>query len=256
MRRKGIRLRYLPLAAGVLVAGSWGVNHRPHLVEWLDYYAPIHRVKIEKGGEHIKETALTRQLKGIQGGFFTVDIDKVQRWLEAHPWVRQARVRREWPGILRIHLVEHRTRAVWVGEDQSWLVNQQGLRFKRFSSRQSNQALPRLRGEKTQLDRLLHRLATLRRRLHGRYPIHWLQLNSQGSWSARLGEGVTVHFGDQGWKNRLARLLRVQKRWELLGGAISRIDLRYPNGMAITLKRRESEMSRVAAGRDPATLKP
>ena len=56
-------------------------------------------------------------MPSLSGNFFTVDLDAARHAFEQAPWVRQAQVRREFPGSLRVVLREHDAVAFWGAND-------------------------------------------------------------------------------------------------------------------------------------------
>ena len=56
-------------------------------------------------------------------GFFAVKLQDAQDALEQLPWVESAQVRKQWPDVLEVTLVEHKPFARW-GNDR--LVSEQG----------------------------------------------------------------------------------------------------------------------------------
>ena len=61
-----------------------------------------------------------------RAGFFAVKLQDAQDALEKLPWVESARVRKQWPDVLEVTLVEHKPFARW-GNDR--LVSEQGKLF-------------------------------------------------------------------------------------------------------------------------------
>ena len=61
------------------------------------------------------------------GNFFTLDVNRIQQRVEELPWVYQASIRKRWPALLYVYVVEQTPRALW-GEDR--LLSEQGALFK------------------------------------------------------------------------------------------------------------------------------
>lgn len=59
--------------------------------------------------------------------FFKLDVNDVQQQIEALPWVYQASVRKRWPALLYVYVIEQSPRARW-GEDR--LLSDKGGIFK------------------------------------------------------------------------------------------------------------------------------
>ena len=59
-------------------------------------------------------------------GFFAVRLDDAQVAVAGLPWIEQAEVRKQWPDVLVVRVVEHRPFAWW-GEDR--LLSERGRIF-------------------------------------------------------------------------------------------------------------------------------
>jgi cell division protein FtsQ len=95
---------------GALASGVWWLIHRPlFLLDTIrvegDEKLGLHHVN----GLSIRDQALPK----IRGNFFTANVDEVRLAFESVPWVRRARVQREWPNKLRVALEEHRVLGIW-----------------------------------------------------------------------------------------------------------------------------------------------
>ena len=77
-----------------------------------------------------------------RAGFFAVKLQDAQDALEKLPWVESARVRKQWPDVLEVTLVEHKPFARW-GNDR--LVSEQGKLFP-TPKKLADLALPELDG--------------------------------------------------------------------------------------------------------------
>jgi cell division protein FtsQ len=244
-----LRLRGV-LAAGVLMgAGLWLAGQQAAVQQWLDRQFPITRVAV--GGElrHLAPEALADWLEPrVAGGFFTADLEALRRAVEARPWVREARLRRRWPGTLAVRVAEHRPRARWVTAEDERLVSRRGAVFA-AAPRGALEALPRLVGPRSRIPALLERLGRLEERLGTRYRVSRLGVDARGAWSAEVDGRVTIRFGRKHWKGRLTRLLRVHRGWKLLDRAVTRVDLRYPDGLAVAVAEADGEPNQTAPDR-------
>jgi len=61
-----------------------------------------------------------------RSGFFAVKLQDAQNAVEKLPWVESAQVRKQWPDVLEVTIVEHRPFARW-GKDR--LLSEQGRLF-------------------------------------------------------------------------------------------------------------------------------
>jgi cell division protein FtsQ len=182
---------------------------------------------------------LASPLRKLQGSFLTVDLQRVRQMFEDVPWVRQARVQREFPNRLRVTLEEHQVAAWWGQTGSGQLVSQQGEVFD--ASPDDGDGLPELAGpveQAPQILRLFQMLSTELERLG--LGLVRLELNERGSWRAELDSGARLELG-RGTPEDL--LQRTQRFTATLGqltqrypGALQSVDLRYPNGYALRVQ--------------------
>src|SRR5690606_40413741 len=67
-------------------------------------------------------------LPHARDGFFAMRLADAQAAVAALPWVESAEVRKRWPDVVEVHVVEHRPFARW-GSDR--LSSEQGRLFPR-----------------------------------------------------------------------------------------------------------------------------
>lgn len=86
-----------------------------------------------------------------KAGFFAVKLQDAQDAIEQLPWVESAQVRKQWPDVLEISLVEHKPFARW-GNDR--LLSEQGKLFATPKKLQ-DLALPDLDGPDSQTEEVV-----------------------------------------------------------------------------------------------------
>jgi len=235
--RLPVRLRYL-IAAGLTVAAvSALVGQRQAMAAWLDRQFPVRTVAVAGDLRHERPQALGRWLgRQVEGGFFTADLQRLRQAVVARPWVRDARLRRRWPGTLVVSVREHRAAARWrPGPDAGWrLVSRQGAVFRPRTAPAAG-GLPELQGPRARLADLRARRALLAERLGSGHSVTRVAVDARGDWVAAVDGRVRVHFGRDHWDRRLDRLMRVERGWRLLERQVARVDLRYPDGLAVSL---------------------
>jgi cell division protein FtsQ len=224
------------LALALLATSFWWLAQRPMFtlkVIRIDgtVDVPLRYVN----GSTVRGTALPR----IKGNFFTVNLNAVRTAFESVPWVRKAAVRREWPNKLIVTVEEHVPLGTW--GDDGRLVSVKGDVFTaNLAEAEEDGELPKLAGpigsEKEVVGRFreLHQwlapanLAPASLRLSGRY-----------AWTMELNNGVKVELGrEQGNETLKARVDRLTGIYPQLVARlqdrIESIDMRYPNGLALT----------------------
>jgi cell division protein FtsQ len=147
------------------------------------------------------------------------------------PWVERAEVRKRWPDVLEVSIVEHRPFARW-GNDR--LLSQHGRLFPSQGAMPAG--LPLLDGPDSRVADVVA-LYNESRALFAPsgVDVRALKLDPRGSWSLVLSNGTDVIIGSSEARLRLARFARLmpqllsQKQLPLV-----RADLRYTNGFALS----------------------
>jgi len=208
---------------------------------------PLRVVEITGEFSHLRHAAIEAEVAtAIDGGFFTVDMQKVRDAVRAMPWVEEVSVRRVWPDTLRMHVVEQIPLAHW-GENA--LVNLHGEVFEPQVPAVYGQ-LPRLRGEKDSAPQVVNFYLQMRSALvGGDLVISELQLNGRHEWEVLFSNGLSLMLGRDDPESRAADFLQVYPR--LLANAPrmpQRIDMRYEHGFAVRWQPQEALQGEALAG--------
>jgi len=221
-------LAAVALAGTVFWAGGWH-EARYWPIRWLEVTGELERLTAAQVRAAVAEQA--------GRGFFSVDVEKARAAVEALPWVEQAQVSRHWPDALQIDVTEQRAVARW---KQSALLGRRGELFE-VAGTGGMQGLTRLIGPDDRVQEVFQRWQQMRLPLSQQgLELRRVELDPCGAWRLELDSGVEVLLGRQDVSNRLERFLSV--RTDLRAPeSIKRIDLRYPNGLAVS--RRTPEMT-------------
>lgn len=169
--------------------------------------------------------ALTAAIQGAAPG--ESSLDEVREAARRVPWVREATVRRRYPGTVEIHLVAHRALARW---NEAQLVSVEGVVFTAVDAG----ALPRFRGPDGNAPQMALEYPQLAAALAPvGSPIAELRLSARGAWQVALQSGLVL---DLGRGEAMARAERFAAAWPQLvaqGMEPKQVDLRYPNGFAV-----------------------
>ncbi len=199
---------------------------------------PLKRVTVEGELRYLSRERLQEEVVAhMEGGFFAIDLDRVRRAVEDLPWVAQVTVRRHWPDRLEVRVKERRAVARWA---DGGLVGAGGVLFHPPAQGGMN-GLPVLRGRVEDAPGLL----AFMRRLNGWLlpagrVVAGLTAERRGAFSVRLDNGIELVLGRLPEAVVRERLMRALP--PLLGearrraAAIVRVDMRYPNGFAVTWK--------------------
>jgi cell division protein FtsQ len=145
--------------------------------------------------------------------------------------VETVEVRKHWPDVVELTVVEHRAYARW-GRDR--LLSERGVLFA-APDLELISGLPELDGPDSRLDEVLNMYiesqAVLARH---RIQAQSLRLSARGSWSLVLNNGARVMAGRgdplprlERFAAELPRLMAVETR------TLERADLRYSNGFSL-----------------------
>jgi len=212
----------LALAAGLvawMLAGGFDAHHWP--IRWLDVEGRLERVTAAQVRAAVADEA--------RGGFFRLDVDRARAAVEELPWVARASVARRWPDALKIAVVEQRPVARW---SQRTLLGSGGEPFEVAGS-DGMQGLVSLAGPESRRAEVFALWQRLHRALLAEgLEIGALTLDARGAWRLQLVGGPELLLGRDEIDARIARFLDVRGALGPLD-RMARIDLRYPNGLAI-----------------------
>lgn len=209
---------------------------------------PINWLEVE--GELDRTT--TAQVRGAAGpeaarGFFAVDMAGVRAAVEELPWVARADVSRQWPDTLSVTIHEHRPVARW---NETGLISRHGELFD-VAGTSGMQGLPRLQGPDSRRVEVLETWLDMRRRLEpAGLDIDAVVLDARGAWELELDGGMVVVLGRARIAQRLDRFVAVYERLREREGPVTRVDLRYTNGLAVRSVRRDREIELAESGDD------
>lgn len=196
---------------------------------------PLRKLRVTSQFERV-DPQLLRQtvMPYAKQGFFAVQLDDAQNAVSKLPWVDRAEVRKHWPDVLEIRLIEHAPFARW-GKDR--LLSQQG-RLLPIKGIDVPKGLPQLDGPDTRTADVVALYNESKAMFASTgVDVLGIALDPRGSWSLTLGNAaqVVVGRGDEDARLRLSRFSRLLPR--LLAQQqrpLRRADLRYTNGFALS----------------------
>lgn len=214
-----IALVAMPVVA--LFNGWWGSER------W-----PLTQMRVSGTFARVQPAQLQAALRPFAArGFFAVDLHAAQRAVTALPWVERADVRKRWPDVLEIVVIEHQPFARW---SDARLLSDRGRLFPARDAPVSAD-LPQLSGP----DARVRDVVALYNESKALFAplgvdVRRVQLDARGSWTLSLGNGADVIVGRFDARSRLSRFARLMP--QLLDRRmqpLKRADLRYTNGFAL-----------------------
>lgn len=231
-RTKSLSLLWLlfVVAVAAAVAHEWG-EIRAVVKERL----PIRFVRVEGTFQYLEKQDIQAALTPLaKTSFLEADLRRMRKAAQTLPWIERAQVRRIWPDTIVVRVYERQPYARWGKES---LLTPRGERFmpagiERF------QALPLVHGPLGHEVYLLGVLKKMEAALASRrLALEALVVNERRAWTVQLDGGVTIQLGRREPFKAFVLMLRVLP---VLGeeriARIERIDLRYPNGFAVSWK--------------------
>lgn len=217
-----------PLLLVGLGYGAYEAGQR--LLPYADQ--PIARISVQGELHNVSREAVARQVAPlVQTSFFRVDLDALHSELERIPWIAEVQVRRVWPDQVQIQLAEQLPVARWGDEA---LLNNQGMAFAP-GELSGYEHLPKLWGPQRAQQQVMQQYQMLSQLLRPLdITVASLELRERGSWFVTTGRGMELLLGRDHVVEKLRRFISVyEKSLKQDSENIARVDLRYPNGMAV-----------------------
>lgn len=250
-RKRGVVIGAALLAMALAAVGAWVtisvVSKEAAQINPLPHLLPIRSVSFVGELTRVDGDELKRIAGGIQtmgGSMLRTDLNQVKAAVKQVEWVRDADVRRRFPGTLEIRIEEHKPFARWsmanvagsVGggaeddSEQSLLMNTFGEIFEA----ETEYKLPLLAGPAgTSLDVMNAWMAYGRQLQPIGQRLAELRLSPRRAWQLKLDNGSTLELGRNEAPERLTRYIRAYGSVPALQAANARVDLRYATGLAL-----------------------
>ncbi|MEJ2141732.1 MAG: FtsQ-type POTRA domain-containing protein [Gammaproteobacteria bacterium] len=226
-------LKYAPYLVAVIIF-LWLSNALVQKVQDPSFM-PVNKIRIKGEMKYVTEAMLQKSVTGLLGGgFFSTDVEKIQRAVEALPWVERASVRRVWPETLFIQVIEQQPMAKWEPEG---FINVHGELFTPEVETKVN-ILPIWSGPKGSEFILYKKYNDFKQMLAEiGLSINKVNMDKRHAVRLEINNGIELVLGRKEQLLRLQNFIDVYKK--ILAGKMSNInsvDLRYSNGMSIRWK--------------------
>lgn len=219
-------------------------------VAWLYYLAmdanevPLKRLIVQGDLHYLQRTDVRDALAGDElGSFFSADVNMIRERLEAQPWIAQASVRKEWPDILKVFLVEQQPIGHWNETTRpDGLVTASGEVFE-VDKTVIDVLLPKLNGpehavkETVEQYQQVHELLSM-----NGHQVVALTLSERFAVDVELLSGIHLRLGREGLLERVQRFIDlfpsiIRHKTQ----PIDYVDLRYDTGVAVAWKNDNKE---------------
>lgn len=242
----GIAEKFLRLLmVTVFVAAIFGADF---IYKQID--TPLSKIMVGGNFNHLEEQELAELVNiEIDGGFLSMNLNQLRQELQSHPWIHQVSVRREWPSTLKVEVIEEVPIARW---GKKGFLNRLGDQLS-LPENSNLKSLPVLEADFGSSQDMIAQYLLLAELLAPTdLKLTELQRDAVGAWQIETAAGVRIVLGRDQIIEKIRRLIVV---WgsglDVQLNNIGTIDLRYPNGLAVSW--RDQDIAISGFGHEPTT---
>ena len=242
----GVAEKFLRLLmVTVFVAAIFGADF---IYKQID--TPLSKIMVGGNFNHLEEQELAELVNmEIDGGFLSMNLNQLRQELQSHPWIHQVSVRREWPSTLKVEVIEEVPIARW---GKKGFLNRLGDQLSLPENSNLN-SLPVLEADFGSSQDMIAQYLLLAELLTPTdLRLTELQRDAVGAWQIETASGVRIVLGRDQIIEKIRRLIVV---WgsglDVQLNNIATIDLRYPNGLAVSW--RDQDITISGFGHEPTT---
>jgi cell division protein FtsQ len=201
----------------------------------LETALPIKYVRTEGVFQYLSKDEIKTALKPlVKTGFFDVDVQVIHNAVAELPWVESVTVKRVWPDAIDIKVQERKPFVRW-GEKN--LITAGGVIFTPKSI-EPFEDLMILNGPDQQQVKVLEIMKGVKTALADQsLELAEFSINNRWAWKIKLANGLEILLGRTEQLKKLQRFLKtlnVLQQEQI--DAMEVVDLRYPNGYAVSWK--------------------
>lgn len=230
------------LVIGLLISGLIGITGyeavtkgyiRPLPVKKASL--PVKYVRIEGVFQYLSKDEIKTVLQPlVMAGFFDADMQSIDSAVSTLPWVDTVTVKRIWPDAIDIKVREKKPYARW---GKNSLITEQGVIFTPKNIDQFKN-LTVVTGPEPQQVKVLEIMKGIKTELADQsMELAEFTVNDRWAWKVRLTNGLEILLGRNEQLKKLQRFIKtlaVLKQEQV--DAMEIVDLRYPNGYAVSWK--------------------
>jgi cell division protein FtsQ len=196
---------------------------------------PIKYVRTEGVFQYLGKDEIKTALEPlVKTGFFDADVQVIHAAVSGLPWVESATVKRVWPDAIDIKVRERKPFVRW-GEKS--LISEKGVVFTPKSI-EPFEDLMILTGPDQQQVKVLEIMKGVKTALADQsFEMVEFTINNRWAWKIKLANGLEILLGRSEQLKKLQRFLKtltVLQQEQI--DAMEVVDLRYPNGYAVSWK--------------------
>lgn len=234
----GVAEKFLRLLmVTVFVAAIFGADF---IYKQID--TPLSKIMVGGNFNHLEEQELAELVNiEIDGGFLSMNLNQLRQELQSHPWIHQVSVRREWPSTLKVEVIEEVPIARW---GKKGFLNRLGDQLS-LPENSNLKSLPVLEADFGSSQDMIAQYLLLAELLAPTdLRLTELQRDAVGAWQIETASGVKIVLGRDQIIEKIRRLIVV---WgsglDVQLNNIATIDLRYPNGLAVSWRDQDITIS-------------
>ena len=234
----GVAEKFLRLLmVTVFVAAIFGADF---IYKQID--TPLSKIMVGGNFNHLEEQELAELVNmEIDGGFLSMNLNQLRQELQSHPWIHQVSVRREWPSTLKVEVIEEVPIARW---GKKGFLNRLGDQLS-LPENSNLKSLPVLEADFGSSQAMIAQYLLLAELLAPTdLRLTELQRDAVGAWQIETAAGVRIVLGRDQIIEKIRRLIVV---WgsglDVQLNNIATIDLRYPNGLAVSWRDQDITIS-------------
>ena len=234
----GIAEKFLRLLmVTVFVAAIFGADF---IYKQID--TPLSKIMVGGNFNHLEEQELAELVNmEIDGGFLSMNLNQLRQELQSHPWIHQVSVRREWPSTLKVEVIEEVPIARW---GKKGFLNRLGDQLS-LPENSNLKSLPVLEADFGSSQAMIAQYLLLAELLAPTdLRLTELQRDAVGAWQIETASGVRIVLGRDQIIEKIRRLIVVwASGLDVQLNNIATIDLRYPNGLAVSWRDQDITIS-------------
>ncbi len=202
---------------------------------------PLKYVRTEGVFQYLSKNEIKTVLQPlVMTGFFEADMQAIHSVVSTLPWVDTVTVKRIWPDAIDIKIREKKPYARW---GKNSLITEQGVIFTPNNSEQF-QNLTVVTGPEQQQVKVLEIMKGVKTALADQsMQLAEFSVNDRWAWKIKLATGLEILLGRNEQLKKLQRFLKtlaVLKQEQV--DAMALVDLRYPNGYAVSWRPETAEI--------------